>query len=449
VVALLSLCSVVANGSRANAATRPNIILVVTDDQSITSLRYPIMPFFRSQLSDPSQRWTTFTHAFDNNPLCCPARATLLTGQYSHHNGVWCVEKWPHCGEALDERHTVATWLHRAGYTTGLFGKYLNWYPFDRGDYVPPGWDQWDAFTGSGGGTYFNYHMIENGQRVAYGSGPEDHSTVVIGNLASQFVSTAHQPFFAYVATSSPHEPWTPEPEHKGAYDAQSIWHSPAFNEADVSDKPGWVRSLPKLDPATEDQHQRAELSSLLDVDSMLRQLFAATQDRGVWNNTIVMYISDNGYAYGPHRWENKRCPYEECVRIPLFVRDPLQGVTHTTGRLVSNVDVARTVAQYAHATPDIPQDGFSLAPLARNLTVKWPQSAGILLEYRSDSIVPSWWGIRTHNYLYDRLATGEKELYDLTRDPYERQNVAGWAKYSTVRAALQCRLRKLRGLTC
>jgi arylsulfatase A-like enzyme len=359
------------------------------------------------------------------------------------------VGRGPHCGEALNERHTLATWLHRAGYRTGLFGKYLNYYPFDRGNYVPPGWDQWHAFTGAGGGTYYRYHMVENGQRVWYGTQPESHSTVVLGNEASRFVASARRPFFAYIATSSPHYHWTAEPEHVGAYDGQLIRRSPAFNERDVSDKPAWVRGLHKLNAAEEDQHQRDELSSLLDVDSLLRQVFSAVQARGEWDNTVVIYISDNGYSYGAHRWETKRCPYEECIRVPLFVRDPFGGVSHTVPNLVSNVDVARTIVRLAGATPDIRMDGQSLIPLVKEHRVRWRENKGLLLEYRSDSVVPSWWGVHTHRFMYDELATGEKELYDLSSDPFERTNVFRSPRYRATRARLHCKLMNLRGLPC
>jgi arylsulfatase A-like enzyme len=438
-----------ATGS-SRALVRPNIILVVTDDQSITSLRYPTMPYFRSILTDPTQRWTTFRRAFDNNPLCCPSRATMLTGQYSHHNGVWCVGTGPNCGEALAEHHTIATWLHKAGYTTGLFGKYLNYYPFDRGNYTPPGWDDWHAFTGAGGGTYYNYHMVVNGRLVHYGSAPQDHSTVVVGNAATRFVSRARHPFFAYIATSSPHEHWTAEPSHVGAFDGQRVWHSPAFDEKDVSDKPTWVRRLPRINRAKENRNQQSELASLLDVDSMLQQVFRAVRARGMWNNTVVIYISDNGYSYGAHRWEGKRCPYEECVGIPLFIRDPHGGVTHTARDLVSNVDIAPTIARLAGVTPDIREDGRSLLPLVKDQRVKWGQNHGLLMEFRTDTkLLPSWWAVRTPRFMYDELATGERELYHLSSDPYETSNVIKWPRYRRVRARLHCRLLRLRGDSC
>jgi arylsulfatase A-like enzyme len=437
----------------AAAATTPrrlNILFVVTDDQTIQSLRYATMPYFRSQLADRSQRWTTFSNAFDNDPLCCPARATILSGQYAHHTGVWCVDNRRNkCGAAFDDRHSVATWLHHAGYTTGLFGKYFNFYPFGRGLFTAPGWDRWDSIYKATGEQYYNYRMVENGKLVSYGSAPQDHSTVVIGNEATNFLSRAQQPFFAYVATDSPHEPRTAEVQNKGAFKNQRIIRTPAFNEANVSDKPAWVRRLPRLDPAVPDTLQRKELASLLDVDDMLRQLFGALRARGVWKNTAVIYVSDNGYSYGDHRWDNKRCPYEECMRVPLFIRDPRHGVTHTSRALVSNVDLASTVAEFAHVTPDIHQDGRSLRPLLTGTARAWPQNKGLLFEYRSDGVTPSWVGVRTRRFLFDELATGEKELYALRRDPYEMRNVAGRVGYRAAVPALECKVRRLLGKRC
>jgi arylsulfatase A-like enzyme len=359
------------------------------------------------------------------------------------------VGKGPNCGEALGEHHTIATWLRHAGYRTGFFGKYLNYYPFDRGNYTPPGWQEWHAFVGAGGGTYYNYRMVENGRLVHYGSKPEDHSTRVLGNLATRFVSRARHPFFAYIATSSPHMHWTAEPSHKGAFDGQRLWHSPAFDEADVSDKPRWVRGLPRINRALENENLRSELASLLDVDSLLKQVFGAVKARGMWDNTVVIYISDNGFSYGEHRWETKRCPYDECVGIPLFIRDPHGGVRHTSRAMVSNVDIAPTIARVAGVTPDIHQDGRSLLPLVKDQPVTWSQNQGLLMEYRSDSLVPSWWGVRTPGFMYDELATGERELYNLSSDPYELTNVAKWPRYRHVRARLHCRLLRLRGDSC
>jgi arylsulfatase A-like enzyme len=196
------------------------------------------------------------------------------------------------------------------------------------------------------------------------------------------------------------------------------------------------------------DADQRAELDSLLDVDTMLQQLFTAVRDRGSWDRTIVVFVSDNGYSYGAHRWENKRCPYEECIRVPLFVRDPVGGFTHRSDRLASTVDIAGTVARLAGVAPDIAQDGRNLVPILVGAPVPW-RSRALLLEYRTDGPVPSWWAVRTWNYLYDELGTGERELYNLSSDPYELTNVAGWARYASVQGALACQLRSLKGRPC
>jgi len=162
-----------------------------------------------------------------------------------------------------------------------------------------------------------------------------------------------------------------------------------------------------------------------------------------------VFFLTDNGYALGEHRWETKSCPYEVCVRTPLFVRVP-GSRGRTDLRLVSNVDLAPTIAAVAGASVGLRPDGDSLAPLLRGDAGALPEREGVLLEWVGDDEVPGWWAVHTRDFIWIELATGERELYDLTgalgpADPDQLRNRADDPAYARVRARLAALLGRLR----
>jgi N-acetylglucosamine-6-sulfatase len=435
-VAALGLV-VPATASAADA--RPNIVFVLTDDQTMASLRTPgAMPFLRSLLSEPG--WTRFTHAFDNTPQCCPARASILSGRYSHHTGVVNNST----AANFDEKDTIATWLHASGYTTSLVGKYLNQYPVHRVIYTPPGWDDWHAlWMGGGGDHYYDYSLVEDGKKVSFTPDQGLHSTRVFGDRALRFLHTAPEPFFLYFAPFSPHKPAIPWPEHDGAFGTVPIAASPNQRERDVSDKPRWIQRKDLVPRRRELALARREEDSLLDVDAVLSDLVDALRQRGVWDRTVLVFTSDNGYSYGSHRLLGKKCVYDECEQVPLFIRVP-GGPSHGVTRLVSNVDLAPTLAALGGASSTIPEDGRSLVPLLLRQRITWRNQ--VLMEWVGDRFTPGFWAIRTRRYKFVRLATGEREFYDLKLDPQEMTNQARNPPYRSVRKRLACWLDVLRG---
>jgi N-acetylglucosamine-6-sulfatase len=430
------------NSSRpAPALARPNIILVLTDDQSLESV--PHMPFVSGR-SD----WVNFEKSFINVALCCPSRASILTGQYSHHTHVEDNLE----GFKLQETETFATWLKAAGYRTALLGKYLNFYPWRRGPYVPPGWDEWHAFQGEA--RFYNYTLNENGNSVRYGAAPQDYSTDVLSRKATSFIAGQAEPFLLVVAPNAPHDPRAAAPRHQQAFADMPMPRPASFNEAHASDKPAWVRTLPGQPPEAMDRFRREQYRSLLGVDDMVREIFAALEKRKALDNTVVFFTTDNGYTFGEHRHTGKFCAYEECIRTPLLVRYPGQDERKVEA-LVQNVDLASTFAQLAGVTPRTPQDGRSLVQLLRNereqerteLLLHWAGHApGISPDPNAGPVVTPFWGIRTERYKYLELATGEKELYDLRSDPYELDNRAGDPSSARTLADLASRLARLRG---
>jgi uncharacterized repeat protein (TIGR01451 family) len=474
-LAILAALTVAAGGQpgttaqRAHRApTRPNIVLILTDDQTLDALdpgAPVVMPRLVAELADPAQGWIDFRNFFFNNPLCCPSRATILTGRYSHHTGVEDNAN----GSLLDESDTVATWLDAAGYRTGMIGKYLNDYPFGRGDYKPPGWDYWAAHTGMGNLGYYDYTLFvspdgtSGGSRVEYRFGHDDYSTLALTELGTDFIEQTPDgtPFFLQLSLAAAHGDWKPEDAYADAFAGVSPPHDPSFNEADVSDKPAWVQRLPRLDAAgvaASDEGKIRHYETLRSVDDAVGRVEDTLAAQGELDDTVIVFMTDNGYQFAEHRWAGKRCEYDVCLRSPFLVRVP--GATgHEDGHLLSNVDVAPTFADLAQATPASPVDGASFAPLlAGDPPSSW--RTGVLIHNAADGsdAVPTWWGVRTLDAAYVELAAPPDpsapnvELYDLTgligpADPFELQNQALNPDYAELRSDLAEQLAELQGV--
>lgn len=407
---------------------RPNLVLIVTDDQRWDTLS--AMPSVRLLLGGHG---VTFTNMFVTTPLCCPARASFLTGRNARHHGVFD-NTGPNGGApAFDPSSTVATWLHDAGYTTALVGKYLNGYPRLGRCSIPPGWDEWDAFATEPADRPYDYTLNRNGTLVSYGHEPQDHQTLVLTDIALDFVRSARQPFFLYLAPSAPHRPANALPEDVGSADALPPWRPASYDEADVSDKP-WADRIPPITPERSeetDRIRRHQIESLTSLDREIGRLVEALDAQGLLDSTVIAFTSDNGFLWGEHRLRSKAWPYEESIRVPLVVRTPWATGARFDEHLVLNTDLAPTFAQLAGTAPPTPVDGTSLLPLLRGDppgTYAW----------RTDFVV-DWLGrdlssvlgpapyeaLRTERYAYVEYADGTRELYDLAADPLELTNLA------------------------
>ncbi|MGE5227708.1 MAG: sulfatase [Planctomycetaceae bacterium] len=418
----------------AHAASKPNVVVILTDDQRWDELDR--MPVLQRELID---RGTVFTRSFVANPLCCPSRSTILTGRYSHSTGVY-TNGGAHGGfPAFDDASTLATWLQAAGYRTGLVGKYLNHYT--DASYIPPGWDEWHAFLGNP--EYLGYTLSNDGARTSYGSTAEDYSTDVLAQLATRFVSStpAGQPLFLFFTPYAPHVPARPAPRDAQAFPDFVGIRPPNLNEADVSDKPAWVRALP-LSTETWDELRLRQYRALLSVDDAIGSIVAALDAAGRTGHTLFVYASDNGLSSMSHRWAGKQVPWEESIRVPLIVRyDPLAQAPKD-GHLVLNVDYAPTIGALAGVrTPGA--EGRSLVPLLKGKAVPWRGT--ILVEHFGRSVsVPSFCAVRTKTHMYARWQGGEEELYDLVADPYELQSLASDPTYARLKEKLHSRLARL-----
>lgn len=424
----------ISSSANAQSLTQPNIVLIVTDDQNFESLSH--MPYTSGRTD-----WIDFKNAFFNVSGCCPSRASILTGQLSHHTGVETNQD----AQRFKADNTLATWLQAAGYKTSLIGKYLNGYPWAQGSAViPPGWNNWEVLSGTSSASwYYNYTLNENGVNKSYGATDADYSTDVFAKKAKTFIQNQTGPFFLMITPVSPHEPSTVATRYLSA-PLGVIPRFPNFNEADVSDKPLWVQGLTLKNGQTMDYSRGKAYRSLLAVDDMVHDIFDTLSTQGILNNTVIIFMTDNGYSFGEHRWADKGCVYEECMRTPLLIRYPGQA-GRNVNELAQNIDIAPTIQKLTGAIPTLAQDGKSLLPFLLNQT---PSSwrTGILLRWIgvSNFAIPGFWAIRTDQYKYVELNTGEKELYDLIADPYELENRANQPAYATIQADLAIKLQNL-----
>ena len=411
------------------ADERPSVLLIVTDDQRWDTLW--AMPEVQRSLVGPG---VTFENAFTTSSLCCPSRASILTGAFPHTTGVY-TQGLPYGGfERFDDSTTIATELHRAGYRTGLFGKYLDSYQADAlAGYVPPGWDRWVAFVHS---QYFDYGLSVDGTIEQHGYAPEDYSTDVLAGAADAFIRSSDGPIMAVFAPAAPHEPAMPARSDAPLFGDLPPWRPPAFDELDLSDKPRHVRAFRPLGEqrAVElEQLRRNQYRSLQAVDRAVGRLLDALHDTDRLDRALVIFTSDNGLLWGEHRWLKKEVPYEEAIRVPLVVRADAIATRSSDEHLVANVDLAPTIAETAGV--DLPTaDGASLVPLLRGEAPRW-RSALLIEHVRGTNPIPTYCAIRTPNQLFVRYETGERELYDLASDPAQLENLAG------TRPALEARL--------
>jgi N-acetylglucosamine-6-sulfatase len=389
-----------------------------------------------------------FRNGFVTNALCCPSRSSLLTGRYSHSTGVYTNNGF----RRFHDSSTVATWLDAAGYRTGLIGKYLNGYgKLDGNTYIPPGWDRWAALAGPDRHQFYDYTLNIDGAIRTYGHDPSDYLTTVLGRMAVQFINGSQEPFFLYFAPTAPHMPATPAPGDADSFRGLEPARPPNFNESDVSDKPGWVRALPRLTAEARrrvDEQRLKQYRSLLEVDRFVGRIVEALKDSGRLHSTMIVFMSDNGFSWGEHRWAldsvNKQAPYEEDIRVPFVVRfDRLIGSARSSSKLVTNIDLAPTWA--ALARTDAPEaEGKSLLPILRHRTTSWRNSFLVEHLQTEGDKVPTYCALRSLHYSYVAYRSGFEELYSLRRDPYELNNRARDRALASVRSRMRSRLRRL-----
>lgn len=440
----------------------PNIVFVLVDDLRWDEVRAAGHPFVDTPHMDRLAReGIRFLNAFTTTPLCSPSRASFLTGQYPHTNGII-----DNTARASHELPVFPRELQRVGYLTAFFGK---WH-MGNDDSPRPGFNHWVAMPGQG--EALNPQLNVDGERLRANGYVTDLLTDYVDRFI-QRAASARRPFLVYLAHKAVHpnvvqrddgsvgalegQPggFVAAERHRGRYAGRAMPRRPSAFKPPLG-KPALLRRIGELPPlgpdtATTDEEIRGRLEMLLAVDDSLGRVLASLEALGQLDNTVVVLTSDNGYFYGEHGLsEERRLAYEEAIRVPLLVRGPPVARPGTTAAdLVLNLDLAPTFLELAGLTPAASVQGRSLVPILANRVQDWRSS--FLIEYFSDTVFPrvlnmGYVAARTtrHKYIHYQELEGMDEAYDLESDPFEEHNLVGDAGARAVLEQVQSELRRL-----
>ncbi|HEY2141724.1 MAG TPA: sulfatase [Solirubrobacteraceae bacterium] len=422
----------------------PNIVFVLTDDLAWNLVRY--MP----HVVRMEREGVTFGNYFVTDSLCCPSRASILSGRLPHNTRVF--DNSPPEGgysvfhERGEERATFATALQRVGYRTALMGKYLNGYQPAAGGggrtSVPPGWSEWDV-AGNGYPEY-GYHLNSNGHLHRYGYRAKDYLTNVLAQKSVRFIdrsAASRRPFMLEVATFAPHSPFTPAPRDVNAFPGLRVPRTPAFGVTGVAE-PSWLSHFTPLDAmqvGTLDRQFRKRAQAVQGVDRLIGRIEAELAAKGLARSTYIVFSSDNGLHMGEHRLlTGKLTAFDTDIRVPLIVTGPGVPAGRAIEQMAENIDLCPSFEQLAGARTSPEVDGRSLVALWHGRHVAGWRGA-VLVEHhgrvtdtgdpdlptRGSGNPPSYEAMRTPRGLYVEYGNGEREYYDLRSDPFELRNIA------------------------
>ncbi|GAB3777170.1 sulfatase [Nocardioides ungokensis] len=426
---------------------RPNIILITTDDQNPDELRW--MPRTRRELAGHG---LVFTRALSPDPLCCPARAEIITGQLGQNNGV-SSNLGLHGGFAAlrQKQNTLAVWLRRVGYRTALVGKYLNGYHGQGGR--QHGWTRWNPSVGD----IYSYTHTEF---YRDGSPRTVHRNVtpVVAHFAQQYVrdlSATGKPFFIWASFLPPHQrrthpggaelPPLPTRRHRHVLEhvRAPFLSKPTFGTTQGLQPEPW-RTQPSVSSTAMQALFTRRIQSLQDVDAAVARLIATLRHVHQLRHTYVFFASDNGVLLGEHRLRGKDVLFQEALRVPLVVRVPGAHRGRSSRLPVTLADLAPTILALAGATPGRRQDGRSFAGVLHGRRVPWRDTQLIQTGRHASPGDRAAWALRgvwTTRYTYfRRVADGTSFLYDRRVDPFEATDVALDPRYHRTLAALRHR---------
>ncbi|MGQ9771101.1 MAG: sulfatase-like hydrolase/transferase [Thermogutta sp.] len=435
------------NSGRCIAAERPNILIMITDDQRYDALslvqkeqgdkaRFPW--FQTSNLDQLAAEGVRFRNAFVVNSLCAPSRAVMLTGRYNHVNGIASnFRPFPL------ENMTYARLLQQAGYVTGYFGK---WHMDSQRE--RPAFDFFASFVGQG--VYFNCPLLVQGQETPTEGWVDDVTT----DYAIKFIrehSQKKKPWLVVLGFKSPHGPFTPPERAKDRFAGCLAKRPPNF-----AVRPPYLpeaRQKPVETPAAEVSEVPVNLDyfrAISGVDDCVGRILAALEQFNVADDTLIIFQSDNGFYLGEHGLGDKRSAYDESLRIPLLARYPksiVKGLVRD--EMVLNLDLAPTILDFAGIPKPKEMQGESWRPLAEGKQVPWRQSW--LYEYfaekQRNSRVPDIVAVRTQSAKLITYPGHDDwtELFDLKTDPYETRNLYNDPTAGDLRRELEAELQRLK----
>jgi N-acetylglucosamine-6-sulfatase len=423
-----------------------NILVIMTDDQRWDTVSQ--MP----NLTSIASQGVTFPNAFMTTPLCGPSRSMLYSGGYLSQNTGVLGNNPPNGGAKIfNDQQNLGVMLQSAGYRTQFVGKWINGYE-GMGKYVPPGWSQWigrHSFATIANWSSFQYVFGASTQTPSTGTivGAHEYTTYFERDQVLNFISSTPttQPFFIFWAPSSPHPPATPAPEDMNLF-TNYLYRGRGYGDTNLSTKPLWVQHFtPTETGAFGDQFVRNQLQSIQSVDRSVQSVIDELKTLGLYDNTLIIFTSDNGYMWGEHGLWGKDKAYQESLKVPLIVLMP--GVTPRTDNslVAASLDIGPTLFEIAGITKKT--DGMSLVSLLNTPGSPW--RADFFIEAADNNFNGNaiWAGLQNSQYKYVRYWTGEEELYDLNADPYELNNLQSDPTHTAVKSDMWTRTQQLRGL--
>lgn len=434
--------------AQANKEKPMNIIFILADDHRYDAMAfmYKIKGLQTPGMDRMAKEGAHIKNAFVSTALCSPSRASILTGQYAHTHTV--VDN-----EAALPNNLIffPAYLQQRGYQTAFMGK---WHMGNTDDQPQPGFDQWISFRGQG--VYYNPEFNINGKRIKQPEG--SYVTDLLTDYAIQWMSdrNKNKPFFLYLSHKGVHAEFSPARRHEGKYadipitcppsmyltatDSSKTYGTvtPPQTKVNYRDIPKWVRNQRYSWHGVDymyhgqirfDDFYRRYLETLQAVDESIQKVIEWITSQGLQNNTMVVYMGDNGFSFGEHGLIDKRHAYEESMRVPLLVWAPGMVKPHSVvEQNIMNVDLAPTFLEFAGINKPSQMQGYSFANILKGKAVQWQRSK-VFYEYYWEAAfpqTPTTFAIRTdrYKYIYYNGIWDINELYDLQADPYEMNNL-------------------------
>lgn len=430
-------------------AKNPNVILILTDDQRFDELGILNSEIDTPNLDELATGGVLFRNAFVTTSLCSPSRASILTGQYAHAHGI--VDNLAR--NLTSDTVFFPQYLQKSGYQTAFIGK---WHMGRHSDDRQPGFDHWVSFSGQGEYLPKDGNQINvNGNRVDQ----KGYITDELTDYALDWIDSIDpaKSFFLYLSHKAVHADFTPAERHKDLYSDQLIALPESANDTpeDGAGKPMWVKNqrnswhgieFPYHSDLDVREYKRNYHRALAAVDESVGKIRALLQQNGLAENTIIIFMGDNGFLFGEHGLIDKRNAYEESMRIPLIVHGPgMLAENHVVVDMVANIDIAPTILDIANADSRHTMHGRSFLPQLKAESVdNWRDD--LLYEYFWEWVfpqTPTTYAIRTGKFKLIQYhgIWDTDELYDIENDPAEMVNLINEPRYKSLVRDLRERL--------